>query len=228
MCGRYVLGRVEDLSERFQLRDVNFDVRPTWNAAPTQRLPVITIGADGSRTLEPMRWGLLPRWRARGGGKAPEPINARLETLPERPMFRGLLARNRCVVPATGFYEWRVTARGKQPTLIRPTDQPLFGFAGLWQESPGEDGQPVRSFTLITGPPNEIVAPIHDRMVAILEPDAEEPWLDPGLDEWPAVEGLVGPYPAERMEAFPVSRAVNSPRADDPSLVEPVEDPDEA
>ncbi len=222
MCGRYVLGRVEDLSERFQLREINFDIEPTFNAAPTQRLPVVMIDADGNRTIQPMRWGLLPRWKKRGGGKAPEPINARAETLPERPMFRGLLSGNRCIVPATGFYEWTETGHGKQPVLIRPTDQDLFGFAGLWDEQTGDDGQPVRSFTLITGPPNAIVKPIHDRMVAILEPDNEDPWLDPDATEWPALEHLVGPYPAERMEAFPVSKAVNSPRANDPSLTTPI------
>ena len=222
MCGRYILGRVEDLSERFQLRDLNLGVKPTWNAAPTQELLVIVPGDGPHRDAHLMRWGLLPRWKQRGPGRAPEPINARAETLDERPMFRSLIARNRCIVPATGFYEWRQMDHGKQPVVLRPTDQELFGFAGLWDETTTVDGELIRSFTIITTSPNELVAPIHHRMAAILDPGDEAAWLDPELTEWPVVEQLIRPYPADRMELFPVGKAVNNTRANDPSLIQPL------
>lgn len=220
MCGRYILGRVEDLSERFQLRDLNFALNPTYNAAPTQSLPVVLGGDEGSREAELMRWGLLPRWKPRDGGRAPEPINARAETLDGRPMFRPLIARRRCIVPATGFYEWQQTDHGKQPVVLRPTDQELYGFAGLWDETTGPDGETVRSFTIVTGEPNELVAPIHNRMAVILDPDVESAWLDLDVTDWPDVAQLLKPYPAERMECFPISKAVNNTRNDDPSLIQ--------
>lgn len=220
MCGRYILGRVEDLSERFQLRDLNLALTPTWNAAPSQSLPVILPSDDGNWHAQFMRWGLLPRWKPRDGGRAPEPINARAETLAERPMFRPLIARRRCIVPATGFYEWQQTDHGKQPVVLRPTDQELYGFAGLWDETTGPDGETVRSFTIVTGEPNELVAPIHNRMAVILDPDVESAWLDLDVTDWPDVAQLLKPYPAERMECFPISKAVNNTRNDDPSLIQ--------
>lgn len=223
MCGRYILGQVDDLSERFQLRGLDLDVQPTWNAAPTQRLPVIVVGEDGANEARLMRWGLLPRWKPRGPGKAPEPFNARAETLAERAMFKPLLARRRCLVPATGFYEWRSEADGKQPVVLRPTDQEIFAFAGLWDQITGEDGEPVQSFTIITTAPNSLIEPIHHRMAAILDRDDEEAWIDPGLTEWPAAESLIRSYPASRMEMFPVSKAVNNARSNGPELAEPIE-----
>lgn len=222
MCGRYILGQVDDLSERFQLRDLNLDLTPTWNAAPTQQLPVVVAGDGPLRDAHLMRWGLLPRWKQRGEGRAPEPINARAETLAERPMFRPLTARNRCIVPATGFYEWQQTEHGKQPVVLRPTDQEVFGFAGLWDETTSAEGELIRSYTIITTAPNELVAPIHQRMAAILDPDDEAAWLDPDLTEWPVIEQLIRSYPADRMELFPVGRAVNNTRANDPSLIQPL------
>ena len=228
MCGRYVLGQVDDLSERFHLRDLLIDLKPTFNAAPGQSLPVIVIEPDGDRRIVAMRWGLLPRWQTKSGGRAPEPINARAETLAERPMFKPLLASHRCLVPATGFYEWQETAHGKQPIFLHPTDQDLFAFAGLWDEKSGNDGKPVRSFAIVTTAPNDLVSPIHNRMAAILEPDNEQHWLDPDVTDWPEVEHLVQPYPASHMEKYAVSKAVNSPRHNDPSLIAPIdgEDPD--
>ncbi len=223
MCGRFILERVDDLAERFLIRDLNLDLKPTFNAAPSQQLPVVLSGDDGEREAHLMRWGLLPRWKSRDGGRAPEPINARAETLNERPMFRSLIARRRCIVPATGFYEWRQTDQGKQPVVLRPTDQEVFGFAGLWDETTGPGGDPVRSFTIVTGEPNELVAPIHHRMAVILELDDEAAWLDPDLTDWPEVQQLLRPYPADRMECFPVGKAVNNTRNDDPSLIQRID-----
>ena len=224
MCGRYILGQVEDLSERFQLRDLNLSLTPTWNAAPTQRLPVVRADEDGERTAELMRWGLLPRWKRKDGGRSPEPINARADTLAERPMFRPLLKGRRCIVPATGFYEWRVTDHGKQPVVLQPTDQELFGFAGLWDETTTDGGEAIRSYTIITTAPNSLMNGIHDRMVAILEPDDEAAWLDPDVTDWPEIQQLIHSYPSKRMRLYPVSKAVNNTRVNDASLIEPLAD----
>jgi putative SOS response-associated peptidase YedK len=225
MCGRYVLGRVTDLSERFQLRQIPMPLDPTFNAAPTQRLPVIVIEPDGERRIVAMKWGLEPNWRRSDHSRAPEPINARAETLTERPMFRGLIAQNRCLVPATGFYEWQKTPHGKQPFFVHPTDQDIFAFAGLWSARPADGGSPSYSFTIITTTPNELVACLHDRMAAILEPAAEDEWLDPDVSDAGVIERVIHPYPADRMEIYPVSRAVNNTRVNTEELIKPIGEP---
>ncbi len=222
MCGRYVIAGHQELSERFQLRQVRLDLAPTFNAAPSQLLPVVVIEPSGERVLAPMRWGLAPRWRKPGKGSAPAPINARAETLLERPMFRPLVKGRRCLIPATGFYEWGQVDGRKQPYFFTTTDQEVFAFAGLYDLAPGgEDGE-AGSYTLITGAPNAVVEPIHDRMPVILRPDDEAEWLDPGVQDEGIVERLLRPYPAEAMTARPVSTAVNDTRRDGPELIEPL------
>jgi putative SOS response-associated peptidase YedK len=220
-----VLGRVTDLSERFQLRQIPMPLDPTFNADPSQNLPVIIIEPDGARRVVAMKWGLEPKWSRPDRGPSPAPINARAETLTERAMFRGLIAHHRCLVPATGFYEWQQTARGKQPFFVHPTDQELFAFAGLWSELPQRDDDAEASFTIITTAPNEIVARLHNRMPAILERSVEDEWLDPTVTDSGVVERVVYPYPADRTEVYPVSRAVNNTRNNGPELIEPLAEP---
>ncbi len=214
MCGRYMIVNHQEISERFQLRQIPLGLFSTFNAAPTQGLPVVIEVADGERELRLMRWGLIPCWR-KGAGKAPAPINARAETLLEKPMFRSLVGSKRCVVPANGFYEWRKEGGRKQPYLVRCKDGDLFGFAGLYDELPDGEGG---SFTIITTTPNELVAPLHDRMPAILAPEDEEEWLDRDISD-PGIVGLLGSYPAEQMAAEPVSTSVNDVRNDGRELV---------
>jgi putative SOS response-associated peptidase YedK len=219
MCGRYVIEGNVEFSERFQLRQIPFTLLPLFNAAPSQDLPVIVEDDGGERTVRLMRWGLLPRWRKPDQASSVAPINARAETLLEKPMFRPLVGRRRCLVPVSGFYEWSRTGGRKQPYYFHPRDGSLVGLAGLYDESP----EGVSSFTIITTTPNELVAPLHDRMPAILRADDEADWLSRDLTDAHAAQSLLRPYPAEAMAADPVSPAVNNARNDGPELIERVE-----
>ena len=221
MCGRYMLVGHQELSERFQLRQIPFSLFARYNAAPSQELPVVVEGEDGERALRAMRWGLVPRWQRPGQGKAIAPINARAETLLEKPMFRPLVGGKRCIVPANGFYEWRRTGGPKQPFHIHRRDGDLVGLAGLYDESP----EGVASFAIVTVAPNELVAPLHDRMPPILRPEDEADWLSRDLADPHAAQALLRPYPAEEMAADPVSTAVNNTRNDGPELLAPAKDP---
>ena len=217
MCGRYVVAGSLEFSERFQIRQIAFNLQPTYNAAPSQHLPVV-VQRDGERELDLLHWGLIPRWSRKDGSKAPNPINARAETLHEKPMFRSLVKNQRCLIPATGFYEWRRTGGPKQPFFIHPTDQETFAFAGLYDEGHGPDGEPIGSYTIITTAPNDLMASIHDRMPVILRPDDEADWLDPSVTD-PGIVALLKSYPADAMEAFEVSTKVNNARNNGAELV---------
>jgi putative SOS response-associated peptidase YedK len=149
-------------------------------------------------------------------------INARAETLAEKPSYKQALLRRRCIVPSDGFYEWQQEGGQRQPVYIHRKDDALFGFAGLWDEWRQDDGAPLRTCTIITVGPNELMAPIHNRMPAILRPEDEALWLDPSTRDLNALLHVLQPYPATELEAYPVSRHVNSPAADDPSCLLPV------
>jgi putative SOS response-associated peptidase YedK len=218
MCGRYVIGAPEDISERFQLRQLTINLPRTYNAAPSELLPVIFEDDSGEREARLMQWGLVPRW-SKGDRKGVAPINARAESLLEKPMFRPLMKNRRCLIPATGFYEWQQGAGGKQPFFISVLDDPLFAFAGLYDENPQENGEVIGSYTMVTTTANEVVAPLHNRMPVILHRDDEEEWLSRDINDGHAVEHLLQPYPAGAMEAHPVSRAVNNVRNDGPELI---------
>jgi putative SOS response-associated peptidase YedK len=224
MCGRFFLTNPEQIAARFpDLVQASFPLRETYNAAPSQALPVII--ETGPDRWEPrlMHWGLLPRWK--NAGKAmPPPINARGETLPEKPMFKRLLAERRCLVPASGFFEWLAVDKGKQPYAIRPTDHRVFALAGLWDETVPDDAEAdvSGSFTIVTTAANAKLAQFHQRMPVILDTGEDATWLSIDLKEPDAVMPLLDAYPAERMEAYPVSLAVNNVRNNDPSLIEPI------
>jgi putative SOS response-associated peptidase YedK len=228
MCGRYVVEGVQELSERFQLRQVGFLFEPTFNAAPSELLPVVVEDDAGERELRLMRWGLIPKW-AKAGGKGVQPINARAETLREKPLFRPLLSRRRCIVPASGFYEWRREGGAKQPYFLTTNDGELFGFAGLYDETtdPEAEGPAAAaqgSYTIITTNANDAVAPIHDRMPVILRPEHEDAWLSHEVTDPHEIEQLLTPRPADEMRFYPVSKAVNNVRNDRPDLIEPLPD----
>jgi putative SOS response-associated peptidase YedK len=221
MCGRYVLKAPEDISERFQLRQFTLKLEPTYNAAPSMNLPVIVENEGGEWEAKLMRWGLIPRW-AKPGDKSPAPINARAETLLEKPMFRSLVARKRCIVPASGFYEWKQQPGRKQPYFVSIPDEPTFGLAGLYDEFAGQDGELIASYTIVTTAPNALMATLHNRMPAVLPRADEEEWLSRDVTDPHQVERLLAPYPAEAMTAWPVSPAVNNVRNDTPTLIEPL------
>jgi putative SOS response-associated peptidase YedK len=219
MCGRYTV-RVNagELARRFHLEMPELpSFTPRYNVAPTQRLPVV-VQAD-SRRLATMCWGLIPRW-ARDDSIGAKMINARAETLTEKPSFRPLLRSRRCLIPASGFYEWQPST--KIPHHIHLVDAPVFAFAGLYDLWRDREGNEVPTYTIITTTPNALVAAIHDRMPVILRPEDEDAWLDPDETDPAPLLALLRPYPAAAMAAYPVSRAVNSPRHDGPELLEPV------
>lgn len=225
MCGRYSISvPPQAIQKLFELEDVP-DMPARYNVAPSQDVPVVREGPKG-RELVFLRWGLIPFW-SKDPKQGPTPINARADTAPEKPAFRGAFKSHRCLLPADGFFEWKPASGGgkKQPVYFRMADDSPFAFAGLWDRWEGPDGQVIQSCTLLTTEPNELVATVHDRMPVILPADAYGLWLDPTVKDPHAVQPLLRPYPAEAMKAYAVSTRVNSPRDDDPSLIEPAEPP---
>ncbi len=219
MCGRYTLATpVGALAEMFGVMGPLPEVAPSYNIAPTQEVAAV-LADDGARRLEMLRWGLIPSW-ADDPGIGSRMINARSETVPEKPSFRRAFKERRCLIPADGFYEWQKTNNGKQPFYVRMKDQNPFTFAGLW-ESWRDDGSEVRSCTILTTEANELVGEIHPRMPVILAPEDYDLWLDPDVREADPLLPLLAPYPADSMEAYPVSSFVNSPSNDEPSCIRP-------
>ena len=223
MCGRFTLRTAKKtLLQQWEIaRDETPDLAPRYNVAPAQSAPVIV--AEGStRVLRRMTWGL-----AREAAAAGRTINARSESLRARQMFRGLLDRQRALIPADGFYEWSAPLPGRrvrQPWHIVRRDGAPFAFAGLWERRPGPDGVPADAFTILTGPPNAELRPVHHRMPILLAPPDAALWLDPErpFDRGPA--GLLRPLPDGRLRLTAVSTAVNSPRRDGPDCLAPAED----
>lgn len=225
MCGRFSLTTAGPiLAELFSIDDPDPEVMAIWrarfNIAPSQSVAAIRATADGKRRLDMLRWGLLPRW-AKDPKAGPAPINARSDTVAEKPMFKGLLKSRRCIVPADGFFEWKTEGKKKLPMYFQMRDRRPFGLAGLWEQWKGGD-QVIESVTLMTTDPNDVVGAIHNRMPAILAPEAHAEWLDPASSDLDRLLGLLRPYPADRMTATPVSTRVNAPTFDDPACIEPL------
>jgi putative SOS response-associated peptidase YedK len=224
MCGRYdnLIPR-EAYSALFRARRLpqsNFP--PRYNIAPTDQIPIVRIDPrDGERELVMARWGLIPFWM-KEKPKVPH-INARAETVDKQPLFREAFAKRRCLIPATGFFEWQQRDDGKQPYRFRRKDLEPFAFAGLWEFCRiGE--QAILSAAIIVGEPNPLAAAIHDRMPVILDLDDYDRWLDPATPI-PELRALLKPCPAELMEAFAVNRAVNSVKNDSEECIEPIGEP---
>jgi putative SOS response-associated peptidase YedK len=228
MCGRFTLRHSADqLAARFDVQENALDVEPRYNIAPSQ--PVVAVTQpDGARHLEAMKWGLVPFW-AKDPAIGNRMINAKAETVAEKPAFKHAFQRRRCLIPADGFYEWKKLPDGKQPMLIHRKADDLFAFAGLWEEwndpGAGPDAPPLRTCTIITVAPNAVVAPIHDRMPAILRPEDETHWLDPSIRDGRALLDLLGPYAQEEtMNSYAVSRLVNAPGNDGPECIAPLDE----
>jgi putative SOS response-associated peptidase YedK len=219
MCGRYMLTTPVDALRQLFLFGERPNLAPRYNIAPTQDVPIVRRTRDGAgRELIMARWGLVPYWAAdpKIGNRL---INARCESIARTAAFREAYQRRRCLVPADGFFEWQKEGRTRQPLLVRRRDQAPFAFAGLWERWPQPGGAVLRSCTIITCPPNELVAPVHDRMPVILAPGDYARWLDPSQADGRA---LLKPCPAAELEAFAVSPRVNSPQNDDPECITPL------
>ena len=219
MCGRYTLASpTERLAEEFGVDASSIELAPNYNVAPTQKVAAV-LEEGGQRSLEVLRWGLIPPW-ADDPGIGSRMINARSETAPGKPSFRRAFRERRCLIPADGFYEWQRTNGAKQPYYIHMEDGRPFAFAGLWESwSKGGEGE-VRTCTILTTGANALVGEVHDRMPVILAHDAYDVWLD-RASERDELTGLLAPYPEDEMEAYPVSRFVNSPSNNDPRCIEP-------
>lgn len=219
MCGRFSLTvnpeTVQDAFPGFTPPS-GPPMPPRYNIAPTQ--PVAVIANDGKNRIEYFTWGLIPSW-AKDLSMGSKMINARAETLAEKPAFRAAYKRRRCLILADGFFEWRKDGAGKTPMYIHMQSGEPFAFAGLWEVWHSPDGSEIPSCTIITTEPNSLMAPIHNRMPVILARDYYPEWLDPAERPADQLQELLRPYPADRMEAYPVSTVVNNPRHDHPDCV---------
>ncbi len=217
MCGRYSQAqKVKDIADRFGLKQAPDILKPRYNIAPSQDAPVI-IEQDGRR-LELFRWGLIPSW-AKEAAIGLKMINARAETVNEKPSYKRPFQKNRCLVVADGFYEWKKTPAGKVPTRILLKSKEPFAMAGLWDVWKDPAGKQVRSFTIVTTAAAESLKEIHDRMPVILTKDAEGVWLDPKSDPQQLLPLLI-PYDNDALTTHEVSPLVNSPANDAPRLIE--------
>lgn len=228
MCGRYVtVSSPALLAERFGVTEIRSpELDPSYNVAPRADVPVVAE-RHGERVLDVVRWGLIPSW-AKDRSIGDRFINARGETLTTSNAFKRAFERRRCIVPADGFYEWQAIAgqRVKQPWFFRRRDGEPLAFAGLWEiwhdRNEGDDAPRIRSCTIITTTPNELVAPIHDRMPLVLAESAWDTWLDVDNHDTAALTRLIGPMPAAELEAWTVSTLVNKADNNGPELLDRV------
>ena len=227
MCGRFTLSSPgEVLAALFELAEVP-EITPRYNIAPTQSVVAVHASEGTGRHCEMMHWGLIPSW-ADDPAIGARMINARAETVATKPSFRSAFRQRRCLVVADGFYEWQKTERRKQPHYICLRGGRPFAFAGLWENWESRDSAStpasIRSCTIITTEPNELVAPLHNRMPVILAPDDYPQWLDTDIRSPERLAPLLTPYPGEAMTAHPVSTLVNTPANDNPECIEPIRD----
>ena len=225
MCGRFTLHTPASvLATFFNLPETPVLV-PRYNIAPTQPVAIVRAPAGpNQREWALVRWGLIPSW-AKDPSIGARMINARAETVAEKPSFRAPFKRRRCLVPADGFYEWRKVGKGKQPYYIHMQDGGPFAIAGLWEHWQGADGSELQTCTLLTTEPNDLLAPIHNRMPVIIAPEDYDEWLDVS-SEGPGflslLHHLLRPYPARAMDVYPVSTYVNNARNEGEACIAPV------
>jgi len=224
MCGRYRLSRRKQIiEEHFDSVSDAEDWSPRYNIAPTQPIPVIRQNPKGPiRELSLMRWGLIPWW-AKDASVAAKMINTRAETAATKPAFRDALKYRRCLIPADGFYEWLRTGKVKQPYCFEINEGQLFAFAGLWDRWKDPSGNWMKTCSILTTTPNAVTAPVHDRMPVILDPDAYDLWLDPGMTEVATESEVLKPCDARLMRCYPLSTRINHVANDDEECSAPVE-----
>lgn len=221
MCGRFVQYSLFPLLKiEFSLQSgADIPLRPSYNIAPTQEIPVV-VNEEGNRLIT-CRWGLVPPW-SKDPSIGSRMINARAETLAEKPSFKEPLKKHRCLIVTDGFYEWKKTDGGKVPVYITMKDGRPFGFAGLFSDWRPTEGEIIRTCTIVTSEPNELLEPIHNRMPVIIKPDDRDIWLDPDEHDPSRLTPLLAPYPSGELDAWEVSKEVNSPGNDGLENIRPV------
>ncbi|MCP4356934.1 MAG: SOS response-associated peptidase [Chloroflexi bacterium] len=224
MCGRFALiSSTEQVATLFDIDNTAVAIPepvPRYNIAPTQPVLAVRHDDNGRRELTFFRWGLVPSW-SKDVSYGSRLINARSETVAEKPSFRAAFKRRRCLIPADGFYEWQKLNGDKQPVYIHAADKQPYALAGLWETWRDPEGSALQTCTILTTTPNEMMAPIHNRMPVIIEPEDYSMWLDPGDTPQDGLH-LLRPYPAHKMAAHPVSAIVNNPRNDVPECIQPI------
>jgi putative SOS response-associated peptidase YedK len=228
MCGRFThyytwseLHKLMSLTTAAPSPPLLAALNPRYNVAPTQCTPVVRQDAQGNRSADALTWGLVPHW-AKDPAMGSRLINARSEEAAGKPSFREAVKKRRCLVPVSDFYEWQAVPgeKRKQPWAFRVKDAPLFAFAGLWERW-DKSLQPLETFTILTRTPNELIAPLHNRMPVIVRPEHYDVWLDSRLTSMTELAAVIEPFPATLMEARRVSTRVNSPANDDAALIAP-------
>jgi putative SOS response-associated peptidase YedK len=218
MCGRYELHtHPAAIALAFGLKS-SPALKPHYNIAPMQPVPIVRQNSQGERVLNEMRWGLVPRW-AKDPSIGAKLINARGEGIAEKPAFKMAFERRRCLMPADGFYEWKVVKGGKQPYLVASKDGAPLGMAGLYERWLAPDGEVLDTCTVITTDANDLLRDVHDRMPVIIAPEDYARWLDRSNA---AVTDLIAPYPSDAIRIHPISTRVNAVKNDDPALLDPV------
>ena len=221
MCGRFTLVTPgESLAVQFELPAAP-QLAPRYNIAPTQPVAAVRVNDAGKRELTHLHWGLIPAW-SKDPGMGARMINARSETVAEKPAFRAAFKYRRCLVPTDGFYEWQKLNGKKQPVYIKAQDGGVLAIAGIWERWTSADGSEIESCSLLTTAPNELLQPIHDRMPVIIAPADYEAWLSPQTQRPEALQPLLRPYPAALMATYPVSPLVNSPYNDSAECIRPL------
>lgn len=222
MCGRFTQTQSGiAIAQAFQLTEAPA-LQPRYNIAPTQAIAVVKALSDSGRQLQLLRWGLIPAW-SKDSSIGARLINARAETVAEKPAFRNAFKKRRCLVVADGFYEWQRLAGKKQPYYFHLSQKQPFAFAGLWEHWQDKDGTEIQSCTILTTEANELLSPIHDRMPVILPPQAYDQWLDPDLQDTRQLQSWLRPYAAEAMATYPVSLEVNRPGNDSLTCIQAVQ-----
>ncbi len=218
MCGRFTLSvSKETLTQAFHLEFPN--IAAQYNIAPTQEVATVLHNVESNqRQFQHLRWGLIPSW-AKNTSIGAKLINARAETIAEKPSFRSAFKHRRCLIIADGFYEWQKQEGKKQPFYFRLNSGQPFGFAGLWEKWKSPEGLEINSCTIVTTQANELLQPIHDRMPVILADSDFDLWLNPEVQKAEALQQLLVPYPASAMTATPVSTKVNNPKHDSPDCI---------
>lgn len=222
MCGRFTQTATPTaIAQQFGI-SVPPLRKPRYNIAPSQPVAAIRVDPETTtRQLVLLRWGLIPSW-AKDQKIGFHCINAKAETVAEKPSFRAAFRKHRCLVVATGFYEWQMQGKTKQPMWIGSKSRQPFGFAGLWEQWQPPEGGVIESCTILTTEPNDLMRPIHNRMPVILSAETYPQWLDPTIQDVESLKALLCPYPSEELTAYPVSTLVNNPRHDVPECLEPV------